>query len=88
MKTMKTYVIIKTWVDMETEFGLLEDRNIDVQFQFTPDMEKKLPKNRCIEVEPSSTYEDQYNWDEEDYSISRDMIERWVDPVKDSMYFV
>jgi len=65
-------VKIKTWEQMEQEFGLNLFNNIKTQFTFTIQMEKKLPKNRVIILDKNSRWNG--------YDISKTIIEEELDP--------
>jgi len=74
----KRVVQIKTWEDMEKEFGLDFMDDIACAETFTRAMEEDLPPDRLIEVEgdgegcrPVFTWEESCHW-----SISSDMIEK------------
>ena len=73
MKTIK--IRIKTWEEMEQEFGLKYNGEIDVEFTFTKLMEKELPSNRIIEVTPGEV-PGEYWWIQGGfyYHISKDMV--------------
>jgi len=43
-------VKIKTWEQMEKEFGLYDDGEIDCTFIFSEYMEQALPEDRIIDV--------------------------------------
>lgn len=42
---------IKTWDEMENEFGLNEQGNVLVKFRFTKYMEDLMPRSRIIKVQ-------------------------------------
>jgi len=79
------YVKIKTWEQMEKEFGLDENGSIDCPYIFTKEMENLIPEDRVIEI-----YDEMWHtYDPKDcFSISDDMIEKVLNPEKDSMYFI
>ena len=87
----KRLVKIKTWEQMEGEFGLDEDGDIYKQnvFVFTNIMEGLLPKNRIIKIEYSIDY-DEYIWKCQDYSyyIKNDMIEEALNPENYPQYLI
>jgi hypothetical protein len=69
------YVQIKTWDEMEEEFGIsdnLDMGSIACKYAFNKQMEKQMPANRVIEITPYDDMIDEYNWEE--WSISNDMI--------------
>ena len=43
-------VKIKTWKELEQEFGLDDSGNINSFFRFTTEMENLLPKDRVIDI--------------------------------------
>jgi len=67
-------VKIKTWEQMEIEFGLNTIGGINCEYFFTKDMRKLLPEDRIIEI-----HDDIY-WQPDNhkfkYKISKDMIEK------------
>jgi len=69
-------VEIKTWKEMEAEFGLDDRGNIDCFGVFTVDMEAYLPYDRIIsvdaDIDPTMAY-----W--EGYAITKNMIKRVVE---------
>ena len=75
----KRLVKIKTWEQMEQEFGLTPSRNINCEHTFIVDMEKQMPKNRIIVLK----YD---RWGE--WSISDDMIEIEINPETHPQYFI
>ena len=44
-------VKIKDWKEMETEFGVSLVGDIMCEYVFTPEMERKLPSDRIIELD-------------------------------------
>ena len=75
----KRLVKIKTWEQMEQEFGLTPSGNINCKSTFIVDMEKQIPKNRIIILEDGC-------WGE--WSISDDMIEEEITPEDYPQYFI
>ena len=75
-------VEIKTWDDMEEEFGLDTFGEISCWLSFTIDMEDVMPEDRILEVEESveKDSEDEFYWEEGEggWEISRDMIKRRI----------
>ena len=70
-------VEIKTWDDMEEEFGLDTFGEISCWLSFTIDMEDVMPEDRIINIEESVYSEDEFYWEGEGgWDISRDMIKR------------
>lgn len=67
-------VRIKSWADMEKEFGLTKFGDIDMMFRWTIKMEQIIPEDRII----SLTHNDA--WLDNDYSfiISEDMIAEYI----------
>jgi len=46
------YVKIKTWENMEKEFGVVgDDKDINCKYLFEREMEKQMPKNRIVRLE-------------------------------------
>ena len=68
-------VKIKSWEQMEKEFGLKHKENIACRYVWTCDMEEEIPEDRIIQVETCELYD--MNW--QDWSISEDMIEAYLD---------
>lgn len=72
-------VKIKTWEEMEKEFGLDDDGDVVCCEFFTTEMEAVMPMDRIIEVK-RMTDEDTYWFEEGDnsYIITMDMIEEVI----------
>ena len=68
-------VKIKTWEQMEEEFGTNSHGNILTEYIFTEDMERQMPEDRIIEV-----YE---NGDWNGWSIDEDMIDSVIEEIED-----
>jgi len=68
-------VRIKTWADMEKEYGLDSLDAINVEEGFTREMEESIPDDRIIEIE-KDVYHCHYNWHSVsgEWCISADMI--------------
>jgi len=83
-------VKIKTWEQMEKEFGLTYHGYINIEEKFTRFMNKLLPSNRVINVEKDNHNNYYYIWysDSYTYHITDEMIEKVLDPEKDPMYFI
>lgn len=64
-------VQIKTWEEMEKEFGLTYGGDINCREVFTTKMEELMPKDRTIEVYHKDGL---FIWEWEEYNISEDMI--------------
>ena len=78
------FVKLRTWDDMEAEFGLDKDGDINCPWNFTLNMEEKLPYDRIIEViGPNS--EGDYKW-LRSYTIHPSMIEYFIPEKGDSIY--
>ena len=75
----KRIVKIKTWGEMEKEFGLDGTGAINCQHRFTEPMEEYMPKNRIIDV---SRKNDGWEWQTRypgiRWLISNDMIKHEV----------
>lgn len=72
-------VRIKTWAELEKEFGVDNKNYIKCDGYFTPDMECNMPESRVIEVwEKPSGY---FTWDlgYDYWSISEDMIAEYIE---------
>ena len=80
----KRLVKIKTWKQMEEEFGLDKNGGIDCENNFMKEMEEKLPKDRVINISTTK------GWfvDDTTYSISEDMIEEEITPEDYPQYFI
>lgn len=70
-------VKIKTWEEMEKEFGLTKFQDIDCRRVFTKNMEKFMPEGRIIDISEHSC-DDYFIWlvDGTTYDISEDMISK------------
>lgn len=78
-------VKIRTWEDMEAEFGLNKTGNIDCPYVFTTGMEKKLSSDRIIKIsEPDS--DGDYFWLPYRRIIHTSMIEYFISEKGDSLY--
>jgi len=44
-------VRIKTWAEMEEEFGLNVVGSVKVEYSFTPEMERRMPEDRVVTVD-------------------------------------
>lgn len=68
-------VRIRTWDDMQAEYGINYNGDIEIPRIFTKGMEKQLPSDRCIEVIPKGS--NVYTWKTYGYSwtISEEMID-------------
>ena len=76
---MVRIVKIRTWEDMEAEFGItdVEPGAIDCEAYFTTEMEEELPEDRIIKVKESrDPLDDWYNWN--GWEISDDMVEEYL----------
>ena len=60
-------VKIKTWKEMEKEFGLNQNDVIATVYPFTRSMEFDMPRDRVINI----TDDNRWSW----YRVSNDMIE-------------
>lgn len=78
------FVKIRTWDDMEAEFGLDQEGDIKCPAIFTTDMEKELPSDRIIEVIGPDSVGD-YEWLRR-YIIHPSMIEYFIPEKGDSLY--
>jgi hypothetical protein len=82
-------VKIKTWKQMEKEFGLTNNEHIQVKYRrvsFNFNMEDSLPKDRIIEIEKGEKMSkihsyNIYIWytDDDKWHISDDMIEEIIE---------
>ena len=79
-------VRIKTWEEMEKEFGVDNVGDIKCKETFNTYMEELLPKDRIIEVKENGKYSNLlphnvYDWyvDEFEWNISDDMIEEIIE---------
>lgn len=66
-------VKIKTWQEMEQEFGLDEQGDINCDQYFVVEMEADMPKDRIIEIDSEN------EWGE--YIITEDMIKEKIDKI-------
>ena len=73
---MAKIVKIKTWKDMEAEFGITDDTTgtIDCKAYFIVEMEEELPADRIIEIK-----EGKHRYDWNGWEISDDMIEKIIE---------
>ena len=72
-------VEIKTWKEMEEEFGLNKyGLSIACYNTYIREMEDEMPEDRIIEVEPQDTY---YSWVDLDlnYNITENMIKQIIE---------
>lgn len=76
----KQKVKIKTWQEMEEEFGLDELEDINCEECFTQLMEELLPKDRIIEIDLGN----KWNF----FNISEDMIKEKYDSFEQNKYLV
>ena len=66
-------VKIKTWAEMEKEYGLTVCGEIDCDAVFTDEMEEQMPANRIVEID--CRYGDIGSWcDWNGWDISEDMV--------------
>lgn len=79
-------VKIKTWGEMEKEFGVDNVGDIKCKETFNTYMEEQLPKDRIIEIKENGMYSNLlphnvYDWyvDEFEWNISDDMIEEIIE---------
>ena len=79
-------VKIKTWGEMEKEFGVDNVGDIKCKETFNTYMEELLPKDRIIEIKENGMYSNLlphnvYDWyvDEFEWNISDDMIEEIIE---------
>ena len=80
-------VKIKTWEEMEKEFGLTMLQDIDCKAVFTKNMEKFMPEDRIVDVSEHN-YDDYFIWsiDDTTYNISEDMISiKFLDELPDEV---
>jgi hypothetical protein len=77
-------VKIKSWKQMEEEFGMNALGSIACNKDFTTIMNIDLPENRIIKIS------EDYIWEvgRRDWDISDDMIEEELDPKKYPQYFI
>jgi hypothetical protein len=73
---MRRLVRIKTWDQMEKEFGLDIVDNINCKYGFTSDMEKALPEDRIIVLDEEEWVIEGNDWN---WGISDDIIEEEID---------
>jgi hypothetical protein len=77
-------VKIKTWEQMEEDFGLTKYGSINCEMKFTKEMERSLPKDRIIETE-NNGWQDKIRrsesrwWIPEGWWITDDMIEEVIE---------
>ena len=64
-------VKIKTWEQMEQEFGLDDEGDIPCEGNFLPEMERMMPEDRIICLDDERYW---YN-----YFIHQDMVEKVVE---------
>ena len=71
-------VRIKTWEEMEKEFGVDANNYIKGDAYFTPSMECDMPENRVIEIYKNKDY---FTWDlgYDSWTISEDMIAEYIE---------
>jgi len=70
-------VKIKTWGELEAEFGLTAARSINCEHTMPREMDRQIPWSRVVTVAPSTYSEsDIMVWDE--WKISDDMIEEYL----------
>ena len=76
---------IKTWEQMEEEFGSTPDGRIKTEESFLDVMEKHMPKNRIIVLEDDSWADgvSRLAW-----SMSDDMIEEELNPEDYPQYLI
>lgn len=68
-------VKIKTWKQMEEEFGLDFDGDINIDYGFIKSMEVDMPKDRIIEIDEKGNWRYINNLNRKrSWSISDDMI--------------
>lgn len=81
-------VKIKTWDQMEKEFGLSSSGSIACQYKFTKEMEKIMPESRIIEINDRSRWDvTEHKIEEKDFFIiSNDMIKERIE-AKPVLYF-
>ena len=72
-KSVKVKVKIKTWKQMEEEFGLNDEGNIAAKDIFVRGMEEMMPDDRIIEI-VSYNNSPIFRWG--GWSITADMIEK------------
>ena len=89
------FVKIKTWDQMEEEFGLDSGGDINCKGGFLTTMEKDVPKNRIIEISKSlsksKNINHYYDWKtnkNSTWTISNDMIEEFLNPKDHPQYFI
>ena len=66
-------VKIKTWEEMEKEFGLTDDGNIKVFCIWIKEMEYLIPKDRIIEIDFKNVWNVSIGYD-----ITKDMIAEYI----------
>lgn len=67
------YVKIKTWEEMETQYGLTDGGHIDCLYAFTIDMEECMPDSRIIQITENNKWYP-FETGVRRFSISKDMI--------------
>ena len=79
-------VRIKTWEQMEKEFGVDNVGDIKCKETFNTYMEEQLPKDRIIEIEKDENntlkiFNNVHDWyvDDFEWNISDDMIEEIIE---------
>ncbi len=72
-------VLIKTWDEMEKEFGLDYSGDINCNQYFIVEMEENMPEDRIIEVTKDTKDTYTYKLAEGTWTISDDMIKRIID---------
>ena len=82
---MLKLIKIKTWDEMEKEFGLNELGEISCGVVFMKPMELEMPKNRIIVVNYTNHI---YKWVKHGYFISKNVIEEELDVEKHPQYFI
>jgi hypothetical protein len=79
------YVKIKTWDEMEKEYGLNKYGGINTKYNFTKKIEKILPEDRIIKISQKVLDAEDvlYYWKLEDdiFFMSKDMIinDKYID---------
>ena len=68
-------VRIKSWKEMEKEFGLTSLGDIDIPMRWTPKMEEIIPEDRIIEVDVNLFWIEDENYY---FGISNEMIAEYV----------
>ena len=65
-------VRIKTWEEMENDFGVNSAGNIDCQDNFLVEMEEAMPDDRIINIDMEG------KWIDEIYWINKDLIAEYL----------